>query len=331
MSWVLIHWLLINIILGFTFSIVFIANMSSDLSSSSTGFAWLAIIFFFPVVGLPLYLIFGGKKLEMISAQKFYVYRHEHVETRANSGAIEEILSHYKVPATTEDNAIELISSGEDAYVRLMNLLDQATETIEIQTYIIGNDEVGDAILERLAQKAQEGVIVRLLIDGLFAFVYPRGKLKKLRKAGVNVYLFLPLRFRLFRSRINLRNHRKLLIVDRQVAIMGGMNLAKNYMGPVKDENRWCDIAVCLQGGSVKQLAKLFCEDWGFASGQSIAADYHGVKKAANVSAIQVVASGPDVQGYPLYNTLLTLIFNAKKSLNIVTPYFVPDITLFRA
>lgn len=331
MSWVLIHWVLINLSLGLICSIFFIANMSSAFHPSSTGLAWLIAIFFFPIVGFPLYLIFGGTKLKGITATKSYLYRQEHVEIREYANPLEKILAFHKIPMTTQHNKMEIINNGETAYADLMELLERAQETIEIQTYIIGNDEVGDAILDKLVSKAKEGVIVRLLIDGLFAFVYPKGKLSRLRKAGVNVYLFLPLRFRIFRSRINLRNHRKLLIVDRKFAIMGGMNLAKNYMGPTQDKQRWRDIAVRLEGESVAQLTKHFCADWAFASGQSISTDYHGVLNPAYTSAIQVVASGPDVEAYPFYNTLLTAIFEAKKSIEVVSPYFVPDIALFRA
>lgn len=331
MYWVTMHWVFLDIILGLICSIIFISNMSSELRTSSSGLSWLAVIFFVPVIGICLYLIFGGRKLQGIIAIKSYLYSREKVATRQNPSVIETILAFHHIPATTESNQVSIITDGVLAYESLMQLIKQAKNSIEVQTYIIGNDAVGDAILAALVKKAKEGVKVRLLIDGLFAFVYPRGKLRKLRRAGVDVYLFLPLRFRLFRSRINLRNHRKLLIVDRRFAMMGGMNLAENYMGPIKDEHRWRDLALRLEGESVRQLVKSFCSDWAFASREVIESDCYETGSVSSVSAIQVVPSGPDVYGYPFYNTLLTLIYNAKQSIDVVTPYFVPDVSLYRA
>lgn len=333
-------WVLLNVILGLVCSIVFIANFSSQSRTSSTVLAWLAIIFFFPVVGVPLYFIFGGRKLKSLLKKKERLYSDHAVKAREHANGVEEILVHHYVPEATGHNKVNIIFSGEAAYKQLLSLIENARHAIEIQTYIIGNDSVGDAILKRLMEKAASGIKVRLLIDGLFAFVYPKRKIKALKRAGVEVSLFLPLRFRIFRSRVNLRNHRKLIIVDRKVAIMGGMNLAKNYMGPVKDAERWCDIALEIQGDSVKRLACLFRADWCFASGESTqqfdktlcqgnTPNLPSAEFAPNW--VQVVASGPDVEGDPFYNTLLFAIYAAKNTIYVVTPYFVPDVALVKA
>ena len=128
----------------------------------------------------------------------------------------------------------------------------------------------------------------------------------------------------------NLRNHRKSLIVDSREAIVGGMNIAKEYMGPVADPKRWIDLCVSIEGSSVQDVVDIFKSDWKFTTGQVIEPRTLESTKTSEKSA-QVVGSGPDVIGDPLYDSLLTLIYGATNRIWIGTPYFVPDESLAKA
>ncbi len=138
-----------------------------------------------------------------------------------------------------------------------------------------------------------------------------------------------------FRGRANLRNHRKLLVFDGRIAITGGMNLAWPYMGPPTTRQLWSDIAVVIEGPVVSDLETIFTSDWGFATGSGPEAETATLDAGEVIStsgtAVQVVASGPDVAGDPLYESLLALIFAARSRIWVVTPYFVPDEMLARA
>jgi cardiolipin synthase len=214
-------------------------------------------------------------------------------------------------------------------------MIDEARSTIHIITYILGGDEGSQAVLERLTRRASEGVAVRLLIDDVGSWRLRRRKLAPLIEAGAQVAFFMPVLHVPFRGRANLRNHRKLIVVDGRVALTGGMNLAWPYMGPPTATCLWRDVAMVVEGPVVADVEAVFASDWRFATGAEpevatppIAADR---PIPADFATVQVVASGPDVAGDPLYESLLALIFAARSRIWVVTPYFVPDEMLARA
>ena len=191
-------------------------------------------------------------------------------------------------------------------------------------------------LLERLTTRARDGLTVRLLIDDLGSWRLPRRKLAPLTQAGAQVAFFMPVFHVPFRGRANLRNHRKLIVVDGQTCLTGGMNLALPYIGPPGSSRLWRDFAVVVEGPAVSDLEAVFESDWRFAT-HAVQASVRGHEAldlepdAGGTATAQVVASGPDVVGDPLYESLLALIFGARRRIWIVTPYFVPDEMLARA
>jgi cardiolipin synthase len=322
--------------LGFLLALVFLANLLRQKRSPSSTIAWLLVILVWPYVGVPLYVMFGGRKMNPMARRKAGIYsRSPEAGQDASEGGIERLLASYGVPPPREGNRVELVLDGVDAYRRVIGLIDQARSTIDITTYILGNDEVSRTILERLTCRASEGVLVRLLIDDLGSWRLRRRSLAPLIAAGAQVAFFMPVLHVPFRGRANLRNHRKLLMVDGRLALTGGMNLAGEYMGPSKDSRLWRDIAAVVEGPAVADLEAVFASDWAFATGSrgepEAALPAVESEDATGPTAVQVVASGPDVAGDPLYESLLALIFAARTRIWVVTPYFVPDEMLARA
>jgi cardiolipin synthase len=137
------------------------------------------------------------------------------------------------------------------------------------------------------------------------------------------------------RGSANLRNHRKLGIIDHRWAAIGGRNLAKEYMGPTPYKQRWRDLGAVIEGPAVRQIEEVFFADWSYASGQSLARLHHELPELppphVGQAHLQVVASGPDVAGDPLYEGILSLVQQAERSVWIVTPYFIPDEVLQRS
>jgi cardiolipin synthase len=148
-----------------------------------------------------------------------------------------------------------------------------------------------------------------------------------LLEAGGRVAFFMPMIHWPFRGRANLRNHRKMIICDNQTAIIGGMNLASEYLGPQASMERWQDISLLVQGPVVNHLADIFSSDWKFATKASLkySKTSRQTLKSGHNSVTQLVASGPDVHNDSLRNAFLTAIFRANRRIWIVTPYFVPD------
>ncbi len=322
--------------LGFLLALVFLANLLKQRRSPSSTMAWLLVILLLPYVGVPLYVIFGGRKMNPMARRKASLY-HPRAEKEQGPGLFgtERLLASYGVPPAREGNRLELVNSGSEAYSRIMDLIDAARSTIHITTYILGWDVGSRALVERLAERAREGVAVRLLIDDLGSWRLPRRNLRPLIAAGARVAFFMPVLHVPFRGRANLRNHRKLIVIDGRTSLTGGMNLAMPYMGPTDAGPYWRDLSVVVEGPIVADLEEIFASDWRFATGSdpggAVDEGESPPPPAADSMTAQVVASGPDVPGDPLYESLLALIFEARERIWIVTPYYVPDEMLARA
>jgi cardiolipin synthase len=191
----------------------------------------------------------------------------------------------------------------------------------------LGKDETGSAIVRALARKASHGLKIYLLLDALGSVRISRKFLSPLLEAGGRVAFFMPMIHWPFRGRANLRNHRKMIICDNQSAIIGGMNLASEYMGPQASPARWQDLSLLVQGPVAAYLTEIFRSDWKFASKEALGHHSTGIQalKSDSNGITQLVASGPDVRNDSLRNAILTAIFKANRRIWVVTPYFVPD------
>ena len=177
--------------------------------------------------------MFGGRKMNVMARRKERIYiRPPSLVAEADGVGTERLLASYGVPPAREGNRLDLVVDGADAYRRVVRLIEEARSTIHITTYILGRDEGSRALIERLRRRASEGVAVRLLIDDVGSWRLRRRVLAPLIEAGAQVAFFMPVLHVPFRGRANLRNHRKLILVDHRIALTGGMNLAWPYMGP---------------------------------------------------------------------------------------------------
>ncbi len=322
-------------IVGFLLAALVIAHMFRQRHSPAATTAWLLAIVLLPYVGVPLYLLLGGRKMLRVADTKGDIRLPDAAPaSKEPFTPFDALLRAYGIPAATEKNQLILCRTGEDGYSSLVRLIDEAEETIYITTFILASDEVGEDIIGRLARKAEEGVAVKVLVDGVGAFWGRKRALRPLVKAGGQVNYFFPVLHLPTRGRTNLRNHRKMVIVDEKRVMAGGTNIAKEYIGPRFDPGRWHDLSFVLEGPAVGNYTEIFRSDWEFASGESIhpkEAVEQNLSKKDGDAIVQVVPSGPDVPGDPLYDSILSIVFAAKKRLWIVTPYFVPDESLAQA
>ncbi len=322
------------LIVGFLLAIVVVAHMLRQRRSPAGAVAWLLVIVLFPYIGVPLYLMFGGRKMQRMAGSKANISLPDSV-VRPHSEAclIDRLLRTYSIPGATIGNHVSLCQNGEEAYQRLVELIEEAARSIHVQTYVLQEDEVSREIVDRLARRAAEGVQVRLLMDGVGSLHTGRHFLSPLVKMGGKTATFIPVIHRPFRGRTNLRNHRKIIIADERRVMAGGANIGSEYIGPAPKPGRWQDLSFVLEGPAVSHYSEIFRSDWKFASGEDIKP--HS-PIACNLSegtgaVVQIVPSGPDVVGDPLYDAILSAIFAAKERLWVATPYFVPDDALLQA
>jgi len=319
-------------ILSSIMAMVVTASLVRKRRAPATTFAWILVMVLLPPIGIPLYLFFGDRKLSTLQRKKGAL------KMSAVAGSMqlpvspvgEELLANLGIPPASTGNGLKLHLTGEDAFADMIAEIDGAKRRIHFQTYEMRNDAVGKAILDRLTARAKEGLEVRLLLDALGAFRMSRFALWRFKRAGGRYNWFLRV-WPLLPARSNLRNHRKIYLFDDERVIAGGRNLSTDYLGPVPRKARWADLSFLLTGPAVTNYAEIFTADWNYANKDSIAPAPGEPSAQAGDAVVQVLPAGPDMALDALYEFTLTTLYEARKRLWIVTPYFVPDTTLAEA
>jgi len=315
-------------VLGFLLGLLLISRLLKSHRSPGSTMAWLLAILLIPYIGVPLYFLIGGRKIKRLSSLK-EVYPAAEEPPKLQSDT-ERILFDGGAAPSRDGNRTRLLASGEDAYKTLLDLIENAQSSLSIATFIIGRDPVGEAILEALCRKARQGIKVRFLVDGLGSFGRCGKFLRPLREAGGQVGVFLPILPSKRKWSANLRNHRKIWIADERVAIIGGRNLAQEYLGPDPSIPNWADLNVEVEGPVVTDLVRVFASDWTFATDEKISLQANRPAEKGSEK-LQCVSTGPDAPNDPLYQGVLTAILSAKERVWIVTPYFIPDESIVQA
>lgn len=311
--------------------LVVLLDMTYRRRSSASMIAWFLVIFSLPYLGVLLYVLIGRRKIAETPLKAAL-----HPVTAPNthvSNPLETVLNRNGIPPASDGNRFVLIESGEAAFDALSEAIANAKHSVCLSTYIFKLDHAGKALAEQLAAKARSGVDVKLLIDAFGSLpLYLRDTpLQPLKDAGVSIEFFMPLRPFLRNTHINLRQHRKIYLIDDETVFSGGMNLSREYLGTREAPSRWSDLLFRIDGPSVKAYRDVFVSDWNFSS------RWHKIPESAielperGNARIQVVPSGPDIPTDALYDALLDAIHNAKERIWIVTPYFIPDATIMSA
>ncbi|RZI93452.1 MAG: phospholipase [Variovorax sp.] len=286
----------------------------------ATAIGWVMGLALMPYVALPMYLLFGQRKLRPVGTPR--------PPRSAPMGhwAADLIESFGLAPASPCD--VRLHSDGAAAREALWRVIDSARTRIDICTFIIGDDALGQAVLARLAQRAREGIQVRVLLDGFGALSLPRRHFDALRAAGAQVAVFRPFFSLRHTGPRNLRNHRKLTIADDRWLWSGGRNLAGEYFtGNDKHPEPWRDLSFDLEGDVAVAAARQFEHDW--ASVQRRAE--RTVRSIAPLDTppgqplAQFLPSGPDQTEDTANALLIDACFRAEHRVLAITPYFVPD------
>ncbi len=322
-----------------------VARLMNERRQPGNTLAWLMGIVLVPYVGVPLFLLLGGRKIRRLAARK----RRIRPAAPGTARACPETLAHPVAQTMCTNgagepvggNTIRLITSGEDAFAELERQILGARHSIHIATFILSRDHVSRRLVNLLARRAREGVRVRLQLDALGCFPSSGRFVDPIRRAGGEVAKFLPVMPLAGRGSANLRNHRKIAVFDRHTAFVGGHNISREYLGPQPWKKRWQDLGALITGPAATLLDDIFLADWSFATGRSPEALQRELelkppppppaRDPATNCELQVVASGPDVPGDPLYEGMLSMIQEAAHSVWIITPYFLPDEVLLRS
>jgi len=314
-------------IVGLALGFVLIARLMREKRRPSNTLLWLLLIVLVPYLGVPLFLLLGGRKIKKLSTHKGSLRLHQLTQ---QSRHVE--LSPFGVVAS--GNSCRFLSDPTQAYETLVGSIRSAAKSIDIATFILSHDAVGRSIVRELSQKAKQGLEVRLLVDAVGSFGKKALYMRELEKSGGQIERFMPVLPIAFPGAANLRNHRKIAVFDKQRAIIGGRNIGRHYMGANPSRRRWTDLGAAIGGPAASALSTIFEEDWAFArrkKGYCAKAQPEAEPCKEEDSRIEIMASGPDTPGDPFYEKVLSSIQEADSSVTIVTPYFIPDELLQRS
>ncbi|WP_339627769.1 cardiolipin synthase [uncultured Maribacter sp.] len=303
--------------------------------------AWLLAIFALPVGGIIFYLLLGRnrRKRKLIRLKKNMFSKlpwPNASQKNVFNGRYSKLMtlcyksSHFP---PTSNNELLLLKDGRTTFEAIFYALENATIQIHIQYYIFEDGELAIKLFELFKKKIGEGVVIRLIYDGIGSFSLSKNYLNQLVEIGVEVYSFLPFKFGRYFSSLNYRNHRKIIVVDGTIAFTGGINISDKYLKGQVGLGKWHDMHLRLEGPSAKQLDQVFMTDWYLVSSkllQPLELSSRNLESVSN-ELVQIVAGGPDDDFPVMEQTYFSMINMAKKYIYITNPYIIPGQSLIRA
>lgn len=298
--------------------------------------AWIMVFIFMPFLGLVLYFFFGrDTRKKRMAGKRMLSQIKQRCTIEVASGMKSEILPEYQSLATFFENTstasllpadeVEVISDTSLFSERLFEILSAAEDHIHLQFYIFENDCFGRKLRDLLVEKAKQGVEVRLIYDSVGSWNVGLDFFEEMRCAGVYVESFLKVIFPLLSNRFNYRNHRKLVIVDGKVGMVGGCNIADRYLNGVKG-GVWRDTMLLLRGMAVNGLQASFLIDWYFTSRTLLSGKrYFPITEGCRNALVQVVTSNPAGDVRAIVSGYIKVLMLAKGYVYLQTPYFMPD------
>ena len=330
LSWILVAIAVIHVIM--------------DNKQPAKTMAWALVIVFLPVVGIIFYLFFGlNHRREKLVEQRSL----DQLSKRSMLGFVEQ--QNLRVPDTHKqlvdlfvnqnfslpfkDNQVDIMTDGYAFFPELLKDISEAKHHIHIDIYIFEEDALGNLVADALIDKAREGVKVRIIYDDVGCWRVRRRFFERMREEGIEILPFLPVHFPTFTSKVNYRNHRKLIVIDGRIGYVGGMNIAQRYVNTA-----WRDTMLRLEGGVVFSLQRAFLVDWYFVD-RTLITDrvYYPTPDSAlspltshpsplqNNCLAQLVTSAP-TNPYPeIMQGYVRAITAARRYVYIETPYFLPN------
>ncbi|MBQ8128290.1 MAG: cardiolipin synthase [Prevotella sp.] len=319
-----------------------IVHVLMDNRQPAKTMAWALVIYFVPLIGIIAYVFFGvnTRKERMVSRRSM-----DALTKRSMLGFVEQrnlilpdtqkplidlfVNESFSLPFSGSD--VQVLTSGYDFFPSLLRDIACATSHIHIDIYIFEDDALGRLIADALMAKSHQGVEVRIVYDDVGCWNVPARFFERLRREGIEVEPFMPVRFPSFARRANYRNHRKIFIIDGRVGYIGGMNIAMRY---VKDG--WRDTMLRIEGRGVYALQRAFLIDWYFVDTSLLSeAKYYppSLAKAPHTkdSLLQVVTSSPTAEEAEIMQGYVRIILAARRYVYIETPYFLPTEIVFYA
>ena len=314
-------------------------------------YLWIAAFLLLPILFVLVFYIFFGRDYRRAKLfkskgatdklgtdylrkmrEKLFICSDES-EVLCRYSSIAKLLLDSNQAMVTTNNQVRYFNDGNQLFESIFDEIRDAKRYVHIEYYLFRDDELARRLVSQLASKAKQGVEVKLLYDAYGGHSLPRNFFKEITDSGGGIAVFFPSLLRRFNTRINNRNHRKILTIDGETCFCGGFNVGVEYLGkgPMGD---WRDAAVLVKGAGCIGMESRFIQDWNFAAEDDLrienyclqmSEDYLSGRDGPGESAVQIVSGGPDTEFNPIEQQYMKMISEAKKCIRIQTPYFVPD------
>ncbi|HCC71811.1 MAG TPA: cardiolipin synthase [Bacteroidales bacterium] len=314
--------------------------------------SWVLVITLIPFVGIILYFFFGQnyRKRKIFSRKGITDSEHflntaiQQIESLNDKLIIRSpgikskqhlmtLMLNNERSVLTDNNKILILNDAEETYPAMIKEIESAKHHIHFEIYRFNIDETGNKFRDILIRKAAEGVEVRMIIDDVGSWSFKNRYINGMRRAGVQIFPFFPVRFPWLASKINYRNHRKILVIDGKTGFIGGMNIADKYIHGLPGIGKWRDTHLKIRGDAVAGMNKVFLTDWYFLSGEILTGnkEYFPKQRIKGESWIQLASSGPDSDWATIMQAYLAAIATANERVYLCTPYFSPNESILNA
>lgn len=332
-----IHWIFLLIYIMVIVSII--VTILMDNRQPAKTMAWVMVLLFVPVAGIILYIFFGQntRKMRFISQRSLDQLSKrqmlEFVEQRElrmpdKFQSLVRLFTNQSLALPFKDNEAEFYTDGYQFFPALLQSISRARHHIHLETYIFDDDPLGRLIADALIQKAKEGVEIRVIYDDVGCWRVPSAFFERMKKAGIDVCTFMPVKFPAFTSKVNYRNHRKICVIDGIEGFTGGMNIALRYVKGMRNGTLpWRDTQMRLRGSIVYALQCAFLVDWYFVDRTLVTnRKYYPPMpwKISNDCLAQMVTSSPIAPWPDIMQGYVRILLEAKSYVYMESPYFLP-------
>lgn len=332
-----IHWIFLLIYIMVIVSII--VTILMDNRQPAKTMAWVMVLLFVPIAGIILYIFFGQntRKMRFISQRSLDQLSKrqmlEFVEQRElrmpdKFQSLVRLFTNQSLALPFKDNEAEFYTDGYQFFPALLQAISRARHHIHLETYIFDDDPLGRLIADALIQKAKEGVEIRVIYDDVGCWRVPSAFFERMKKAGIDVCAFMPVKFPAFTSKVNYRNHRKVCIIDGIEGFTGGINIALRYVKGMRNGTLpWRDTHMRLRGSIVYALQRAFLVDWYFVDRTLVTnRTYYPPMpwKISNDCLAQMVTSSPIAPWPDIMQGYVRILLEAKSYVYMESPYFLP-------
>ena len=332
-----IHWIFLLIYIMVIVSII--VTILMDNRQPAKTMAWVMVLLFVPVAGIILYIFFGQntRKMRFISQRSLDQLSKrqmlEFVEQRElrmpdKFQSLVRLFTNQSLALPFKDNEAEFYTDGYQFFPALLQSISRARHHIHLETYIFDDDPLGRLIADALIQKAKEGVEIRVIYDDVGCWRVPSAFFERMKKAGIDVCAFMPVKFPAFTSKVNYRNHRKVCVIDGIEGFTGGINIALRYVKGMRNGTLpWRDTHMRLRGSIVYALQRAFLVDWYFVDRTLVTnRKYYPPMpwKISNDCLAQMVTSSPIAPWPDIMQGYVRILLEAKSYVYMESPYFLP-------